>query len=110
MKEIIYKVSFEDMEYFGDIAFYLKEIISPIRLEVGDKIAISHASLDRVAFHDLSNGEINAMWEVLLKKSIEASKYRAYFEISDIVYNHEWYYDEDEDEFNFHGEVILRGK
>ena len=108
MKEIIYRVSFEDMEYFGDIAFYLKEIISPIRLEVGDKIALSYASFDRDIFHDLSNDEINAMWKALLKKSIKASKYYAYFETSDIVYNHEWYHDEDE--FNFHGEVILRGK
>ena len=122
MKPMIYIIEFEDEEYFGDIAFFLKEIKSPIRLEVGDKIALNHASFDRLLFYDINNDDINEMMEVLFKRSIKASNYRAYFEISDIVYNHEWYNhegefnfhewynDNDEDEFNFHGTIILKGK
>ena len=108
MKEMTYLIRFEDGEYFGDIGFYLKEIISPIRLEVGDKIVLGHASFDRVTFFDLSNDDIGEMMEVLLKKSIKTSKPYACFEISDIEYNHEWY--NDEEEFNFHGIIILKGK
>jgi FKBP-type peptidyl-prolyl cis-trans isomerase (trigger factor) len=47
MKAIIYVIRFEPELGFRDIALYLKKIESPIRLEVGDKIALSFASFDR---------------------------------------------------------------
>lgn len=104
MESMIYLIRFEDEEYFGDIGFYLKEIESPVRLEVGDKITLSFASFDG----DLDKGYVDEMMEVLFKKSIKASKLDAYFEISDIIYNHEgYYYDVDT---NLRGIIILKGK
>ena len=109
MKAMIYRIEFEDREYLGGIDFYLRKFISPIRLEVGDKIALSHASFDRVLFsNQISRDDIDKMMEFLFKKSIIVSKYLAYFEILDIVYNHHW--DDDEGEFNLRGTIILKGK
>ena len=108
---MIYRIVFEDnedIEDYGHIDFYLKEITSPIKLEVGDKIVLSGASFDRVTFYDLRDDDIDEMMEFLIKNSIRESKHLAYFEISDIVYNHEWY--NNEAEYNFHGIIILRGK
>ena len=108
---MIYMIEFEDREDFGDfvgIDFYLRKFISPIRLEVGDKVYLSHASFDSVLFsNQISRDDIDKMMEFLLKKSIIASKHLAYFEISDIVYNHHW---NDDVEFNLRGTIILRGK
>lgn len=112
MKAMIYMIEFEDREDFGDfvgIDFYLRKFISPIRLEVGDKIALGHSSFDRVRFsNQISRDDIDEMMEFLFKKSIKASKYLAYFEISDIEYSHHW--NDDEEGFNFHGTIILKGK
>ena len=108
MKAIIYVIRFEPELGFRDIALYLKKIESPIRLEVGDKIALSFASFDRSLEDD--KDYIGRMVELLLEKSIYPSKYRASFEISDIMYNHEFYDDDDYDEFNFHGIITLKSK
>ena len=105
MKAIIYVIRFEENLGLGDIDFYLKEIESPIRLEVGDKIALSFASFDRSLEDD--KDYIGRMVELLLEKSIYPSKYRASFEISDIIYNHDYY---DDDEVNFNGIITLKGK
>lgn len=103
MKAITYVIRFEENLDLGDIEFFIKVIESPIRLEVGDKITLSFAS-----FGDIDKCYVDDMMEVLFKKSIKASKLDAYFEISDIVYNHErHYYD---DEINFHGIITLKGK
>jgi hypothetical protein len=105
MKAMIYIIRFEENLGLGDIDFYLKEIESPIRLEVGDKIALSFASFDRSLEDD--KDYIGRMVELLLEKSIYPSKYRASFEISDIIYNHDYY---DDDEVNFNGVITLKGK
>lgn len=107
MKAMIYIIRFEENLGLGDIDFYLKEIESPIRLEVGDKIALSFASFDRSLEDD--KDYIGRMVELLLEKSIYPSKYRASFEISDIIYNHE-FYDDDDDGINLHGVITLKGK
>ena len=106
MKAMIYIIRFEENLGLGDIDFYLKEIESPIRLEVGDKITLSFASFDRSLEDD--KDYIGRMVELLLEKSIYPSKYRASFEISDIMYNHEFY--DDDDGINFHGVITLKGK
>lgn len=111
MKAMTYVIRFEENLDLGDIDFYLKEIESPIRLEIGDNIVLSLASFDRSLDADL-----DGMMELLLKKSIYPLKYRASFEISDIIYNHEYYdydyndYDDYDDYLNFHGIIILKGK
>ena len=107
MEAMIYIIRFEENLGLGDIDFYLKEIESPIRLEVGDKIALSFASFDR-SFED-DKDYIGRMVELLLEKSIYPSKYRASFEISDIMYSHE-FYDDDDDGINIHGVITLKGK
>ena len=104
MKAIIYDIRFEKNLDLGDIDWFLKEIKSPIRLEIGDKIALSFDSFDRSLEED--NHRIAEYMGYLLKESIYASKYRASFEISDIMYNHEF----DGDEPNFHGVITLKGK
>ena len=104
MKAMIYIIKFEENLGLGDIDFYLKEIESPIRLEIGDKIALSFASFNRSLEDD-----IHSMVKLLLEKSIYASEYMASFEISDITYNHH-YYDDDEDVVDFHGVITLKGK
>ena len=104
MKPMIYVIKFEENLDLGDIEFFIRVIKSPIRLEVGDKITLSFASFDG----DLDKGYVDDMMEVLFKKSIKASKLDAYFEISDIIYNHEGcYYDVDT---NFRGIITLKGK
>lgn len=107
MKEMIYRIEFEDNEDYGYIYLYLREFINPIRLEVGDKIALSHSSFDRLN-NDISTDRIDEMMEFLLKKSIKSTKHFAFFEISDIVYSHHW--NDDEGEFNLRGIIILKGK
>ena len=102
MKEMTYAIKFEDDKGTGDIKFALRDIKSPIRLEVGDKIAISGESFD-----ETNLDYINEMMEVLLKKAIKASKFHAYFEISDIIYHHEYY---DELGSSFSGLIVLKGK
>lgn len=104
MKAIIYVIRFEENSGLGDIDWFLKEIKSPIRLEIGDKIALSFESFDRSLEDD--RNRIAELMGYLLEKSIYASKYRASFEISDIMYNHEF----DGDEPNFHGVITLKGK
>ena len=103
MKAMNYLIRFEENLGLGDIDFYLKKIESPIRLEIGDKIALGFASFDRSLEDD-----IYSMMELLLEKSIYASEYMASFEISDITYNHDHY--DDDDDFNFHGAITLKGK
>ena len=106
MKPMFYVIRFEPELDLGDIDCYLKEIESPIRLEVGDKIALDFASFDRSIEDDSSN--IVKMVKVLLEKSIYAStRYSVYFEISDIAYHHSYY---DGEEINFHGIITLKGK
>ena len=107
MEAMIYIIRFEENLGLGDIDFYLKEIESPIRLEVGDKIALSFASFDR-SFED-DKDYIGRMVELLLEKSIIASRHSATFEISDIMYKHE-FYDYDDDGINIHGVITLKGK
>ena len=106
MKVMTYEIRFEENLDLGDIDFYLKEIESPIRLEIGDKIALSFASFDRSLEDD--KDYIGEMMELLLEKSIYASEYMASFEISDITYNHDHY--DDDDEINFNGYITLKGK
>ncbi len=109
MKAITYLIRFEPELGFRDIALYLKKIKSPIRLEIGDKITLSLASFDRSLGAD--KDYIIELVERLLDRSIYPFKYRAFFEISDIVYNHGLYDDDDDyDEFNFHGIITLKGK
>lgn len=103
MKPMIYVIRFEENSGLGDIGFYLKEIESPIRLEIGDKIFLSLASFDRSL-----EGDIDGMMELLLEESIYPLKYRASFEISDITYNNEYYYRGVE--INFYGIITLKGK
>ena len=105
MKAINYEIRFEEKLGLDDMDFYIKEIESPIRLEVGDKIALSFASFDR-SFED-DKDYIGRMVELLLEKSIIASRHSATFEISDIIYNHDYY---DDDEVNFNGIITLKGK
>lgn len=106
MKAMTYIIKFEENLGLGDIDFYLKEIESPIRLEIGDKIALSFVSFDRSLEDD--RDYIGRMVEFLLEKSIYASEYMASFEISNITYIHESYdYD---GEINFHGSITLKGK
>ncbi len=104
MKAMTYVIKFEENLNLGNIAFYLKEVESPIRLEIGDKIALSIASFDR-PFED---NRIDRMMEFLLTKSIDVLKYTAIFEISDIIYNNEYYYKDGE--INFYGTITLKGK
>ena len=107
MKAMTYVIRFEPELDLGDIDCYLKEIESPIRLEIGDKIALTFASFDRSIEDDSSN--IVKMVKFLLEKSIYVStRYSAYFEISDITYHHVYY--DDDDEVNFHGIITLKGK
>ena len=108
MKAMIYIIKFEENLGLGDIDFYLKEIESPIRLEVGDKIALSFASFDREVNNDLDKDYMDELMGYLFEKSMHPSKYSATFEISDITYNHEYYYYDDE--INFHGVITLKGK
>ena len=107
MKAMTYVIRFEPELDLGDIDFYLKEIESPIRLEVGDKIALSFASFDREVNNDLDKDYIDELMGYLFEKSIIASKYSASFEISDITYNHEY---RDGEEINFNGVITLKGK
>ena len=106
MKAMIYVIRFEENLGLGDIDCYLKEIKSPIRLEIGDKIALGFASFDRSLEDDrVSTG---SMVKFLLEKSIYAStRYSAYFEISDITYHN---VDYDGEEIDFHGVITLKGK
>ena len=106
MKAMFYVIRFEPELDLGDIDCYLKEIESPVRLEIGDKIALSFASFDTSIEDD--SGYIVSMVELLLEKSIYPSEYKASFEISDIIYNHYDYYDGEE--INFHGIITLKGK
>jgi hypothetical protein len=110
MKAMIYVIRFEEELDLGDIDCYLKEIKSHIRLEIGDKIALSFASFDRSLEDD--EYRIVELMGYLLEKSIYPSKYRASFEISDITYIHEYYYDDDDydDGINFYGAITLKGK
>jgi hypothetical protein len=102
-----YVIRFEPELDLGDIDFYLKEIESPIRLEVGDKIVLSLGSFDSRLDDFMDKGEKDDMMRCLFEKSIIASKYSATFEISDIIYNHEY---RDGEEINFHGVITLKGK
>ena len=102
---MVYVIRFEPELDLGDIDHYLKEIESPIRLEIGDKIALDFASFDRSVEDDSSF--IARMVKFLLEKSIYAGRYSAYFKISNITYHHTYY---DDDEINFHGTITLKGK
>lgn len=104
MNAMSYYIRFEESLDLGDIECYLVRIDSPIRLEIGDKIAISYFSFDR---SEESWDDIDRMMELLLEKSIYPSNYKASFEISYIMYNHEFFGD---DGINFHGVVTLKGK
>ena len=108
MKAMIYEIRFEDNKDIGDIEFALNVIKSPIRLEIGDKIALSGESFDVLGMDkDIIEDYLNEMMEILLKKAIKASKFYAYFEISDIIYYHECY---DNTDFGFNGVITLKGK
>ena len=108
MKSMTYLIRFEDKLDLVDIAHSLKEIKSPIRLEVGDKIAIGGESFDEInPDKDINLDYINEMMEILLKKAIKASEDYAYFEISDIIYYNEDY---NRPDYFFHGVIILKGK
>ncbi len=96
-----YLIRFEPELGFRDIDLYLKKIKSHIRLEIGDKIALSFASFDR-SLKDVRDN-MGSMMKFLSEKSIYASKYSAYFEISNINYHHDA-------EFGFHGIITLKGK
>lgn len=67
MKGMIYRIVFENNGDFGNTYLYLRQIISPIRLEVGDKITLSHISFD-IFNNDISTDDIDEMMEFLLKK------------------------------------------
>ena len=99
MKAIVYVIRFEPELDLGDIDCYLKEIESPIRLEIGDKIALGFASFERFIEYDSSNTD--RMVKLLSDKSIYEERYSAYFEISNIIYNHG---------VNFNGIITLKGK
>ena len=108
MKTMIYGINFEDNKDIGDIEFALNVIKSPIRLEIGDKIALSGESFDVLGMDkDIIEDYLTEMMEILFKKSIKASKFNAYFEISDIIYYHECY---DNIDFGFNGVITLKGK
>lgn len=108
MKEMIYVIRFEENLDLGEIEFCLKEIESPIRLDVGDKIALSLESFDRRLDDWMDDGEKDDMMRCLFEKSIITSRHSATFEISEIIYNHKPYYEDDE--FSFHGVITLKGK
>ena len=108
MKAMIYIIRFEENLGLGDIDFYLKEIESPIRLEVGDKIALNIASFDSRLDDFMDKEEKDDMMRCLLEKSIIASPYSAFFLISDIAYRNEYY--RRNDELNFYGIITLSGK
>ncbi len=101
-----YLIRFEPELGFRDIDLYLKKIKSHIRLEIGDKIALSFASFDRSLEDD--KDRIVELMGYLFEKSIYRSGYSAFFEISDIVYNHGFY--DDDGEFYFYGIITLKGK
>ena len=105
MKEIIYVIIFEPELDLSDVEWFLKEIISPIRLEIGDKIKLSIDSFDRSPEDDIN--DIARMRDLLLSKSMHSTNYSASFEISDIIYNHEY---NGENEVNFHGVITLKAK
>ena len=108
MKAMNYEISFEEKLGLDDIEFCLKEIESPIRLEIGDKIALSLESFDRSLDGWMDEGEKDDMMRCLIEKSIIASRHSATFEISDIIYcNHDYY---DDDKVNFNGVITLKGK
>lgn len=106
MKAMTYLIRFEPELGFRDIDLYLKKIKSHIRLEIGDKIALSFASFDRSLEDD--KDRIVELMGYLFEKSIYRSSYSAFFEISDIVYNHGFY--DDDGEFYFYGVITLKGK
>jgi hypothetical protein len=106
MKAMIYVIRFEESLGLGDIEGFLKEIKSPIRLEIGDKITLSIASFDRTPEDDIA--DIIRMKDLLLPKSWHSTNYTASFEISDITYNNEYYYRDDE--IKFYGIITLKGK
>ena len=102
MKAMIYIIKFEENLGLGDIDFYLKEIESPIRLEIGDVIGLGLASFDG----DLDKGSTVELIGYLLERSIYSVEYPAYFEISDITYSHDYY----DGEIRFNGVITLKGK
>ena len=103
MKAMTYLIRFEESLDLGDIDLFLKKIKSHVRLEIGDKIALSFAS-----FLEDDKDRIVELMGYLFEKSIYRSEYSAFFEISDIVYNHGFY--DDDDEFYFYGIITLKGK
>jgi hypothetical protein len=105
MKEMTYVIKFEPELDLGDIEGFLKEIKSPIRLEIGDKITLSIASFNRTPEDDIA--DIIRMKDLLLPKSRHSTNYRATFEISDITYDHIRY---DDIDYGFRGIIILKGK
>ncbi len=107
MKAMTYEIRFEENLDLGEIEFCLKEIESPVRLEVGDKIALSLESFDRRLDDWMDEGGKDDMMRCLLEKSTIASRHSAIFEISDIIYNHDYY---DDDGVNFNGVITLKGK
>ena len=107
MKAMTYEIRFEENLDLGETEFCLKEIESPIRLEIGDKIALSLGSFDSRLDDFMDKGEKDDMMRCLLEKSIIASRHSATFEISDIIYNHDYY---DDDDVNFNGVITLKGK
>lgn len=107
MKAMTYEIRFEENLDLGEIEFFLNEIESPVRLEVGDKIALSLESFCRRLDDWVDEGVKDYMMRCLLEKSIIASRHSATFEISDIIYNHDYY---DDDEVNFNGVITLKGK
>ncbi len=108
MKAMTYYIRFEESLDLGNIYLDLKEIESPIRLEIGDKIAISYESFDeRPGPYEDVDQDIVEMMELLSKKAIKVSRFNVYFEISDIFYDHVYY---DDIDLGFNGKRILKGK
>jgi len=105
MKAMTYVIKFEPELALRDIEGFLKEIKSPIRLEIGDKITLSIASFYRTPEDDIA--DIIRMKDLLLPKSRHSTNYTASFEISDIIYNHVHY---DDIDYGFRGVITLKGK
>ena len=108
MKAVKYEIRFEEKLGLDDIDFYIKEIESPIRLEIGDKIELNIASFDSKLDDFMDKEEKDDMMRCLLEKSIIASPYSAFFLISDIAYRNEYY--RRNDELSFYGVITLKGK
>ena len=108
MKAMFYVIRFEPELDLGDIEYALKEIESPIRLEIGDKIKLSLDSFDRDPEDGIADiNDVVRMRDILLAKSRHSSRYTATFEISDITYYHDYY---DDSVINFHGVITLKDK